>query len=105
MARFTSRTRTDETAIDAASDGDAVRGESTSAGDFVAGVAGIASNTGGIATGVLGESKGGGPGVVGRSIADAAVIGMRGDPGLGSTTVSNDAGKAGVFGASDAGAG
>jgi len=43
MARFTSRTRTDETAIDAASDGHAVRGESTSAGDFVAGVGALAT--------------------------------------------------------------
>jgi len=105
MARFTSKSTTNETAILATSDGEAVHGESTAPASFTAGLTGIASNTGGIAAGVLGESKGRGPGVVGKSIQDAGVIGFRGDPKLGETTVSNDAGHAGVFGASDDGAG
>jgi hypothetical protein len=105
MARFTSKSLTKETAIQATSDGEAVHGESTATGAFVAGVRGVASNSAGIGAGVLGESKGTGPGVVGRAIKDAGVIGFRGDPALSETTVSNDAGKSGVFGASDSGAG
>jgi len=105
MARFTSMSRTKETAILATSDGEAVYGESTASAAFVAGVTGVASNSAGIGAGVLGESKGTGPGVVGKAIKDAGVIGFRGDPALGETTVSNDAGKSGVFGASDTGAG
>ena len=88
MARFTSKSTTNETAILATSDGEAVHGESTAPTSFTAGLNGIASNTGGIAAGVLGESKGRGPGVVGKSIQDAGVIGFRGDPKLGETTVS-----------------
>jgi len=61
MARFTSKSRTDETAIYATSDGEAVHGESTASTAFVAGVTGVASNSGGIGTGVLVESKGNGP--------------------------------------------
>jgi hypothetical protein len=95
MAKFISRS----------SDGEAVHGESTVSGAFVAGVTGVASNSAGIGAGVLGESKGTGPGVVGKALRDAGVIGFRGDPALGETTVSNDAGESGVFGASDAGAG
>ncbi len=105
MAKFTSKSSTNETAIEAISDGEAVHGESTAATGFVAGVTGVASNSAGMGTGVLGESKGTGPGVVGKSIKDAGVIGFRGDPKLGETTVSNDAGQSGVFGASDSGAG
>jgi len=105
MARFTSKSRTKETAIDATSDGEAVHGESTASVSFVAGVTGVASNSAGIGAGVLGESKGKGPGVVGKAIKDAGVIGFRGDPALGETTVSNDASDSGVFGASDTGAG
>lgn len=105
MAKFTSKSITKETAIRATSEGEAVHGESTASTDFVAGVTGIASNNAGIGAGILGESKGRGPGVVGKAIKDAGVIGFRGDPALGQTTVSNEAGKSGVFGASDVGAG
>lgn len=84
--------------------GEGVHGE-TNAPGFIAGVSGIALNSDGLAPGVLGQSVGKGPGVVGKSTADAAVIGFRGDPALRETTVSNDGGRAGVFGASDAGAG
>jgi hypothetical protein len=105
MARFISKSITKETAIDAMSDGEAVHGESTASGAFVTAVTGVASNSAGIGAGVLGESKGKGPGVVGKAIKDAGVIGFRGDPALGETTVSNDAGSSGVFGASDSGAG
>jgi hypothetical protein len=84
--------------------GEGVHGETNSV-SFVAGVAGIALNREGVAPGVLGQSNGKGPGVVGRATTDAGVIGFRGDPRLQETTVANDAGKAGVFGASDIGAG
>jgi hypothetical protein len=104
MARFTSKSNTDETAILAVSQGEGLHAESTAPG-FLGVVTGVASATGGLAAGVLGESRGKGPGVVGKSRKDAAVIGMRGDPALGETTVSNDAGQCGVFGASDSGAG
>jgi hypothetical protein len=105
MARFTSKSTTTETAILAVSEGECLHAESSAPNTFLGAVTGIASNTGGLAAGVLGESRGRGPGVVGKAIDDAAGIFMRGDPALGETTVSNDAGKCGVFGASDTGAG
>lgn len=86
------------------SGGEGVHGE-TNAGNFTAGVSGLATNGNGVAPGVLGQSIGFGPGVVGKSIADAGVIGFRGDPALQETTVSSDGGKAGVFGASEIGSG
>jgi hypothetical protein len=43
--------------------------------------------------------------MVGESIRDAGVIGFHGNPRLQETTVANDGGKAGVFGASDVGSG
>jgi hypothetical protein len=51
------------------------------------------------------SGKGLGPGVVAISADDAGIIGFHGDPKLGETTVSNDAGKAGLFGASENGDG
>jgi hypothetical protein len=77
MARFTSKTLGKDTALLASSsDGEAVRGESTSR-----------------------------PALVGLSQKDAGVIGFHGDPKLNETTVANDGGRAGVFGASEDGAG
>ena len=106
MARFTSKSVSKETAILAVSaEGECLHAESAAPAGVTGAVLGIASNTGGNAAGVRGESKGKGPGVVGLSIGDGAGIFMRGDAALGETTVSNDAGKCGVFGASDVGAG
>jgi hypothetical protein len=83
---------------------EAVHAETQATG-FAAAVAGIAINQDGIAPGVLGQSNGEGPGIVGKAIRDAGVIGFHGDPRLQETTVSNDGGRAGVFGASANGAG
>ena len=46
-----------------------------------------------------------GPGVLGQGIKDAGVTGFHGDPRLQETTVANDGALAGLFGASDVGAG
>lgn len=82
--------------------GEGVHGESNS-GNWVAGVAGIALNGNGVGPGVLGQSNGAGPGVFGRGTP--GVMGFHGDPKLQETTVANDGSRAGVFGASDVGAG
>lgn len=84
--------------------GEGVHGE-TSSNRFVAGVVGLALGRDGRGPGVLGESRGGGDGVIGKATAGAGVVGFHGDPALGETTVSNDASRAGVFGASENGAG
>jgi hypothetical protein len=84
--------------------GEGVHGESDAV-SLNAGVFGIATNSDGLGPGVSGESRGSGPGVLGRAIRDAGVIGFHGDPRLQETTVANDGGKAGVFGASESGAG
>jgi hypothetical protein len=81
-----------------------VHGQTTS-NLFVAGVTGIALNQNGIGPGVLGQSNGSGPGVFGKAINDAGVTGFHGDPRLQETTVGSEGAKAGVFGASDIGAG
>jgi hypothetical protein len=104
MARFTSKTLTDEAAVFASSDGEGVHGETTSS-VYAAGVSGTAANPAGIGPGVQGTSNGSGPGVVGLAKKDAGVIGFNGDPKLSETTVANDGGRAGVFGASEHGAG
>jgi hypothetical protein len=85
--------------------GEGVHGETKNANRFVAGVVGLALGRDGIGPGVFGESRGGGDGVIGKAIGGAGVIGFHGDPALGETTVSSDASKAGVFGASENGAG
>lgn len=105
MAKFTIKSTTDELALLAVGNEDGIQGETTNPTTFSAGVRGLASNSGGLAAGVIGEGKGSGPGVFGQAVKDAGVIGFRGDPKLSETTVSNDAGKAGIFGASDIGAG
>jgi hypothetical protein len=46
-----------------------------------------------------------GPGIEAVSDKDCGVLGFHGDPKLNETTVASDAGKAGVFGASENGAG
>ena len=69
------------------------------------GVTGVAVNANGVATGVLGRSSGSGPGVSGLAAKDSGVLGFHGDPRLNETTVGNDGAVAGVFGASDVGAG
>ena len=84
--------------------GDGVHGE-TSAEGFLGGVTGVALNANGVATGVLGRSIGAGPGVSGLASTDSGVLGFHGDPRLNETTVGNDGARAGVFGASDVGAG
>jgi len=83
---------------------DGVHGE-TNAESFVGGVTGVAVNANGVATGVLGRSSGSGPGVSGLAAQDSGVLGFHGDPRLNETTVGNDGAVAGVFGASDVGAG
>ena len=83
---------------------DGVHGE-TNAEGFVGGVTGVAVNANGVATGVLGRSSGSGPGVSGLAAKDSGVLGFHGDPRLNETTVGNDGAVAGVFGASDVGAG
>lgn len=103
MAKFTSRTSTIDAAVFASSNGEGVRGESTSNSNLVAGVAGTAANPSGTGPGVLGTSNGLGPGVVGLSNKDAGVIGLHGDPALNETTVFP--GTAGVFGGSENGPG
>lgn len=84
--------------------GEGVHGE-TNSPRFVAGVTGVALNNDGVGPGVLGQSNGSGPGVFGKAQKDAGVTGFHGDPRLQETTVANDGGRAGVFGASDIGAG
>lgn len=83
--------------------GEGVHGE-TEAPGFIAGVTGVAGRDG-IGPGVLGQSDGSGPGVVGRATRDAGVIGLRGDPRLQESTGASAGARAGVFGASDVGAG
>jgi hypothetical protein len=83
--------------------GDGVHGE-TNSFTWSAGVSGFAINPQAIGPGVLGRSNGG-PGVFGQGSKDAGVMGFHGDPRLQETTVANDGAKAGVFGASDIGAG
>lgn len=82
---------------------------------FVGAVTGTAANVNGHAAGVLGLGEGNGPGVVGKARSDvvggatkgdAGVIGFCGDPALHEvTTLQPDMGRAGVFGASERGAG
>jgi hypothetical protein len=84
--------------------GEGVHGE-TNATNFSPGVSGISLNREGWGPGVLGQSNGAAPGVLGKSLKDAGVIGFHGDPHLEETVVRNDSQKAGVFGASDVGAG
>jgi hypothetical protein len=90
----------------ASQNGEGVHGE-TSATGYVAAVSGLALNRHGIGPGVQGESKGYAPGVTGLSRRDAGVFGLHGDPQtvLQGSLVGEDANNAGVFGATDAGAG
>jgi hypothetical protein len=70
MPKFTSKTQTQETAIFASSNGEALHGESTSTA--VAAIAGIQTNTSPATTGagVYGESRGGGAGIVGFNLVE-----------------------------------
>jgi hypothetical protein len=81
-----------------------VHGE-TSSEIRAAGVVGVALNPRGIGPGVLGQSQGSGEGVLGTAVRGTGVTGVHGDPALQETTVANDASRAGVFGASQDGAG
>jgi hypothetical protein len=63
MPKFTSKTLSQDTAIFASSDGEALHGESTSRG--FAAIAGFQINGSGTGAGVFGESRGTGPGVIG----------------------------------------
>jgi hypothetical protein len=85
--------------------GEGVVGQSN-AKEFYAAVSGVTLNERGIGPGVMGDTRRSeGPGVLGRSARDAAVMGLKGDPALGESTVQNDASFVGVFGASEDGAG
>jgi hypothetical protein len=78
VAKFSSKTITDEQAIYASSNGEAVRGESTS--PVSAAVAGLQTNTGSdTAAGIYGESRGGGAGVAG--VNSSAGPGGKSGPG------------------------
>jgi hypothetical protein len=82
LAKFSSKTTTQETAIlGSSSGGEGVHGDSTS--PLVAGIAGIQLNTAStsIGAGVYGESKGGGAGVVGRNVVKAPGPGVPGGDG------------------------
>jgi hypothetical protein len=105
--------------------GEGVHGETNS--EQFAGVAGVAMNAEGEAAGVSGESVSRGPGVLGTTNGEgpavfgqanasgigvlgtanreAGVIGFHGDPALQETTAGSEGAKAGVFGASENGAG
>jgi hypothetical protein len=85
-------------------EGIGVLGQTSGPTSAAAGIRGVA-NTGTVGPGVWGENRGEGPGVVGMAINDAGVFGFHGDPRLQETLVANDGAKAGVFGASDVGAG
>jgi hypothetical protein len=69
------------------------------------GVRGEAVEPQGNGPGVVGESFGGGPGVLGLAPRAAGVSAIHGDPRLQETTVSNDGARAGLFAASENGAG
>ena len=82
-----------------------VHGE-TNAVRWVGAVTGVALNPDGNCPGVWGQSNGYGPGVFGQSNKDAGVTGFHGDPRLQENPVAaSEGGRAGVFGASDVGAG
>jgi len=70
MAKFTSQTKTDQVAISAASNGEAVHAESSSL--VSAAIAGIQNNglPGTSGAGVYGESRGGGAGIVGFNLVE-----------------------------------
>ena len=80
-----------------------VHGETKSAGRH-AGVTGVSTNANGSGPGVFGESLGAGSGVLGCSAGDAAVTGLHADPHLEELQLPGTD-RAGVFGASEAGAG
>jgi hypothetical protein len=86
-------------------DGIGVLGQTAGVSTSSAGVRGVVTNPGGAGSGVVGENHGEGSGVVGLAIRDAGVTGFHGDPQLQETTVASDGARAGVFGASDVGAG
>jgi hypothetical protein len=85
-----------------ATEGAGVYGESTGESNSAAGVRGLARGGG---PGVWGESQQSGPGVLGRGVRDAGVWAIHGDPRLQETTVGSDGTHAGVFAASEEGAG
>jgi hypothetical protein len=87
------------------SDGIGVLGQTSGPNTSAAGVRGVATNTDGACAAVVGENQGLGPGVLGTAGRDAGVTGFHGDPRLQETTVGSEGAKAGVFGASDVGAG
>ena len=76
MAKFTSKTLSDEVAIEAVSGGEAIHGESNH--PAVAAIAGFQVHTTSTGAGIYGENRGGGPGVVG--INDVKTAGS-GGPG------------------------
>jgi len=86
------------------STGIGVYGQTSGPATSAAGVRGVA-NAGGVGPAVVGENLGLGTGVLGVASHDAGVTGLHGDPRLQETTVANEGGQAGVFGASDVGAG
>ncbi len=97
MPKFTSKTSSDDIAVFASSDGEALHAESTSA--TVAAVAGIQVNVAGTSTGagVFGESRGGGAGIAGVNLvtAEPGPAGPGGPGGPGAYFKSNQ--KEGVL--------
>ncbi|MEI7995549.1 MAG: hypothetical protein WCH01_11675 [Methylococcaceae bacterium] len=85
MPKFTSKTKTQDAAVFASSDGEGVHGESTS--PVVAAIAGIQTNTApaSAGAGIYGESRGAGAGVVGvnKVKLDPGPDGPGGPGGLG----------------------